>query len=158
MSVDVEGKSLVELLDMLEPAPVPVPIPMAPQTWGWAVLALLLVATLAIAFYLLRRHRLANAYRHAALADLERAGDDAAQIAEILRRTALAAYPRERVAGLYGQNWINFLKQSSEKLSISESSAKTLLEAPYRGAITDSEVSNLARTWIKTHKPDGARQ
>ena len=47
MSVDVEGKSLVDLLDMLEPAPAPDPVSMVPQTWVWVVLAVLVAGLIA---------------------------------------------------------------------------------------------------------------
>ncbi len=152
MSVDVEGKSLVELLDMLEPAPAPTPIPMTPQTWGWAVLALLLLAVVCYGVYMYRRHRKANAYRRCALADLQAADNDVAKIAEILRRTALAAFPRDQVASLHGSAWVIFLTQSSENISISPPEARALLEAPYRSNTRNPAVAKLARDWIRTHK------
>lgn len=152
MSVDVEGKTLVELLDMLKPAPAPAPIPMTPQTWGWAVLVLLLASAVACAVYLYRRHRRSNAYRRTALAELQAANSDVAKIAEILRRTALAAFPRDQVASLHGSEWLIFLNQSSEKIQISRSDARTLLEAPYRSSPPNSNVAEFARNWIRTHK------
>ncbi|WP_170399110.1 DUF4381 domain-containing protein [Ruegeria arenilitoris] len=152
MSVDVEGKSLVELLDMLEPAPTPAPVPMTPQTWGWAVLALLLVAAIACAVHLYRRHRKSNAYRRTALADLQAADSDVARIAEVLRRTALAAFPRDQVAGLHGPEWITFLKQSADKISISSADAQALVDAPYRPSLPNPNVAKFARDWIRTHK------
>ncbi|WP_170325001.1 DUF4381 domain-containing protein [Ruegeria arenilitoris] len=158
MSVDVEGKSLVELLDMLEPAPTPAPIPMTPQTWGWAVLVLLLAAVVVCAVYLYRRHRRSNAYRRTALADLQAAGGDVAKIAEILRRTALAAFPRDQVASLHGPEWITFLKQSADKTSISSSDAQALVDAPYRSSPPNPKVANFARDWIRTHKAPRRQQ
>ncbi|CUJ94768.1 hypothetical protein RUE5091_01457 [Ruegeria denitrificans] len=158
MSVDVEGKSLVELLDMLVPAPPPEPIPMTPQTWGWLGLAVILFLAIFIEIYLFQRHRQANAYRRAALTDLQVAGDDPAKIAEVLRRTALAAYPRAQVAGLHGEDWIKFLQQTSDKVSISQSASRLLLEAPYRICPPSGEVSHMARAWIKTHKVKRGRR
>ncbi|WP_170330186.1 DUF4381 domain-containing protein [Ruegeria arenilitoris] len=152
MSVDVEGKSLVELLDMLEPAPAPAPISMAPQTLGWAVLALLLVAAIACGVLLYRRHRRLNAYRRSALTDLQAADNDVAKVAEILRRTALAAFPRDQVASLHGRDWITFLSQSADNISISTSEAQALVEAPYRTTPPNPNVTEFARKWIKAHK------
>ncbi|MFY2826685.1 DUF4381 domain-containing protein [Ruegeria sp. MALMAid1280] len=157
MSVDVERKSLVELLDMLEPAPAHAPIPMTPQTWGWAVLALLVATAVCCGVYLYRRHRKANAYRRCALADLQAADNDVAKIAEVLRRTALAAFPRDQVAGLHGTDWIIFLKQTAENISISPVDARALLEAPYRSSPRNPNVANFASDWIRTHKAQRAQ-
>ncbi|MEW2916316.1 DUF4381 domain-containing protein [Ruegeria sp. ANG10] len=158
MSIDVEGKSLVELLDMLVPAPVPEPISMTPQTLGWVALAVVLVAAVGVLLLLFRRHQRSNAYRRAALADLQAANDNPAKVAEILRRTALVAYPRAQVAGLQGQEWINFLQQTAEKMPISPSASRLLLEGPYRISPSSQELSHMARVWIQTHKSEGGRR
>lgn len=152
MSVDVEGKSLVELLDMLEPAPAPDPISMMPQTWGWAGLALILTGLIVLGVNAVLRHRRANAYRREALVELAAAGDSAAKTAEILRRTALVAFPRKQVASLHGDKWVNFLDQTSEKKSFQENTCRALSEAPYREDSTDPNLTKLARDWIRTHK------
>ncbi|MCG7518221.1 DUF4381 domain-containing protein [Ruegeria sp. Ofav3-42] len=156
MSVDVEGKSLVGLLDMLEPAPAPDPISMMPQTWGWVALALIVVGLIALCLYAVLRHRRTNAYRREALVELAASGDSAAKTAEILRRTALVAFPRKQVASLHGDKWVNFLKQTSEKASFQENACRALIEAPYRTDSTDPNLTKLARDWIKTHKRERA--
>ncbi len=155
MNPDVEGKSLVELLDMLAPAPSPDPVSMLPQTWGWVVLCFLMAAGIVFVIYRYRRLRLANAYRRAALVELEDIGDDTAKIAELLRRTALAAYPRETVASLYGQDWLNFLNQAVNKKLFTSPNGHELLTAPYAGGTSNAEVAKLARDWIKFHKVAG---
>ncbi|WP_108858576.1 DUF4381 domain-containing protein [Ruegeria sp. Alg231-54] len=152
MSVDVEGKSLVDLLDMLEPAPVPEPISMIPQTWGWGVLALILADLIILAVYAFLRHRQTNAYRREALVELAASDNDAAKIAEILRRTALVAYPRREVAALHGEDWTNFLNQTSDNVSFTDGRSRQLLEAPYRDVKAGPDLKNLARNWIKSHK------
>lgn len=154
MSVDVEGKSLVELLDMLEPAPAPGPVSMMPQTWGWFVLALGLVGLVAFGVLLFLRHRRQSAYRRSALSELATPGLSAASTAAILRRAALVAYPRKRVAGLYGQDWISFLRQTSERTEYPEIVWRSLVEAPYRDVPADPSLTALAKDWIKTHKPE----
>ncbi len=152
MNPDVEGKSLVELLDMLAPAPSPDPVSMLPQTWGWVVLSIFLAAGIVFVTYRYRRHRLANAYRRAALVELEDIGDDTAKIAELLRRTALAAYPRETIASLYGHDWLNFLNQAVDKKLFTNPNSQALLTAPYAVGTSNAEVAKLARDWIKFHK------
>ncbi len=152
MNPDVDGKSLVELLDMLAPALEPDPVSMLPQTWGWVVLCFLLAAGVVFVIYRYRRHRLANAYRRAALVELDDIGDDTAKIAELLRRTALAAYPRETVASLYGQDWLNFLNQAVDNKLFTNPNSQAFLTAPYAGGTSNAEVAKLARDWIKLHK------
>ncbi len=155
MSVETEGKSLVELLDMLVPAPEPQPIAMTPQTWGWLVLAAVLAAAIVCGVYLYLRRRRSNAYRRAALAELDAAGNDTAKVSKILRRTALAAYPRAQVASLHGQEWIRFLRQSSDNMMISDHMSQLLSEAPYKNTPPSPEIAQMARVWINTHKPYG---
>ncbi len=153
MSIDTTGKSLVDLLNMLEPAPEPSPISMTPQTWGWAVLAVLLLIVLFAAVSVVRKHRRANAYRRAALAELSVPDVPSAKIAEVLRRTALAAYPRDQVAGLYGDEWIKFLKQSSDMPSLNQELSHALTEAPYKATHSNEDLTQMARHWVKSHKP-----
>ena len=110
MTEEFQGLGLVELINLLEEVPEPPPIAMTPQTPGWIVLGVVVAVLL---FLLLRwavqRHR-AEAYRRAALRELEQAGDDPAAISTVLRRTALAAFPagagrsthRSRLAGFSG--------------------------------------------------------
>lgn len=152
MSQHLEGKNLIELLDMLAPVPQPPAISMMPQTPGWLVLGLGL-AGLALwgAGHLRARHR-ANAYRRAALAELALAGDDAARIASLLRRTALAGFPREQVAGLSGDIWLSFLDQSYGGKGFSGDTGQVLLAAPYRANTSDPALADLARRWISTHR------
>lgn len=153
MSIDTTGKSLVDLLNMLEPAPEPAPISLFPQTWGWIVLIGLLLAIVAIGLALILRHRQANAYRRFALAELAQPDINAAKVSEILRRTALVAYPREQVAGIYGEDWLNFLSQTSDSNSFRSDAGKYLIEAPYKDITPNPALTQFARDWVKSHKP-----
>lgn len=155
MSIDATGKSLVDLLDMLEPAPMPPPVSMLPQTWGWLAVAAVVLGGLAGGIFVLLQHRKANAYRRYALQELAAAQNSAAQIATILRQTALAAYPRTQVAGLYGKDWLNFLEQSAENVDFSGEEGAALLRAPYHETPSNLQLTDLARHWIKTHKVGG---
>ena len=156
MSLHLEGRNLIELLDMLAPVPDPAPVSLMPQTPGWAVLG---IAALALAVWgaraLRARHR-ARAYRRAALAELDRAGGDQAQIATLLRRTALTGYGRKQVAGLSGEDWLNFLDQSYDGKGFSGETGRALLTAPYRRSAPDPALTDLARLWITSHRQSGA--
>jgi uncharacterized protein DUF4381 len=152
MSTHLTGKNLIELLDLLEPVPDPPPISLWPQTPGWAVLGLI---ALVLMFWGVRtmwaRHR-ARAYRYAALAELAQTGDDAAHIAALLRRVALAGYPRRDVAGLTGAGWLTFLDQTYGGDGFSGPIGQALLLAPYRQSAPDAALADLARDWITTHR------
>lgn len=95
---------------------VPPPVSWLPQTWGWAALAVLLaIAVLAVFLVWLRRYR-RNAYRREALRLLDGIEADIRspanrekgvhELSELLKRTALAAWPRSDVAALTGQAWL----------------------------------------------------
>ncbi|WP_171230822.1 DUF4381 domain-containing protein [Ruegeria sp. HKCCA6707] len=156
MSIQTDGKSLVDLLNMLEPAPDPAPISMLPQTWGWAVLATILVVLALRALWLYLRHRRQNAYRRQALKELDRSADDPRLASEILRRTALVAFPRQEVAGLFGDEWLSFLRQTSDRMTFSGETWMALGSAPYKAASPNKDVTRLVRTWITLHKSGGA--
>lgn len=156
---DLDGLGLVELLDLLEPAPEPPPVSMMPQTAGWLWLGLALLIGL---FFLIRaalRHRKANAYRRAGLAALAGVGDDPARIAAVLRRTALAGFPREEVAGLTGNRWLAFLDGTMPGGGFVDGPGRVLTEAPYRDASAMPALADLARRWIRRHRaPKDARR
>lgn len=156
MTPDTEGKSLFELLDMLKPAPEPAPISMMPQTLGWVVLAVALSLVLGLVLVTIWRHRQANAYRRLALKELDRCQNDPAKAAEIVRRAALAAFPRSQVAGLTGEDWVGFLSQTADLSGFSASALGNLAAAPYRNGVTDPDAAEVARHWIKSHRSKGA--
>ena len=148
----VDNDSLIGLIEQLTEPAEPPPIPMIPLTWGWAVLAALVLAALAYAVRRGIRHRRANAYRRAALALLDGAGDDPARLAAILRRTALAAYPRVKVASLSGQEWLQFLDAQVGGTAFSTGAGRGLATEPYRPTGPDPQLRPLVAQWIRKHR------
>ncbi len=144
--------TLIDLIDSLAEPAMPDPIPMTPQTAGWAVLAVL-VALLLVWFIVraVQRWR-ANAYRRAALAALGEAGDDAAAVSAVLRRTALAAYGRARVASLAGGDWLGFLDRTGGDGAFADGPGAALASAPYRAdAAPVPGLGALAAHWVRRH-------
>ncbi len=155
-----------DLRSMVEPV-APLRVPMGPDTpAAWLAIALLAAGMLAIAWWLLRRWR-AQAYRRAALRALDQVGlraEDRAQrsaalieLNAILKRTALAAWPRAAVAALSGEAWLRFLETTGAPRVARESLAP-LGEAVYRSsaatALDDASTHALleaARTWVRHH-------
>ncbi len=152
MNPEFEGLNLVELLDLLEPVPEPLSVPLTPQTPGWLVVGVVLAAVLFLGVrWGVRRHR-RNAYRRAALKELDAAAADPAAIAAILRRTALSAFPRETVAGLHGAEWLAFLDRTYPGGGFAEGAGRVLEVAPYRPCPPVAGLEGLARDWVKRHQ------
>ncbi len=157
MSEDLSRLTLVDLLDLLEPVPEPPQVSLWPQTAGWIWLGL---AVACVAAWLGRRWlatRRANAYRRAALKAIAAAGDDPVALAEIVRRAALAGYPRAEVAGLYGEDWLAFLDQAYGGTGFREGPGRLLAVAPYTSARRAPDLASLVAEWVRHHyRPRGA--
>ncbi|MDA7963979.1 DUF4381 domain-containing protein [Ruegeria sp.] len=155
-TVETSPVTLVDLIDRLVPAPEPPAVSMMPQTWGWAAPALLLVIALAYATWRWRRRYVANAYRRDALAALRAAGSDPVAIAGILRRCALAAFPRMDVASLSGPDWLAFLDHTGGGTAFREGEGQVISLAPYTGQSPDApDLTRIAEHWIRSHRPEG---
>lgn len=154
-------------LQSLRELPLPAPISYAPQRIGWVFVALLLLAiALVIAWLAWRRHEKSR-YRREALAELARIevrlGDEAtrasalADIAPLVKRTALAAAPRSEVASLSGPSWLAYLKRTHG--SFDEATGALLYVASYAprerlAGVTQQQAQRLvqaARDWIGHH-------
>ena len=74
-----------------------------------------------------------------------------ADVSNILRRVALAYYPRAQVAGLHGEEWLMFLNTSSHKLDFNHLRYE-LLELPYQESPTQKvelkPLFTIAHAWI----------
>lgn len=156
-------------LEKLADITTPPPVSWMPQTWGWAVLALVIAALALVALARWRRRREADRYRREALADLilieQTLGDAAARtqalaaIPELLKRVALAAWPRKAVASLSGEHWLRFLRQHGGAQAFPAPAAQLLDDLEYRSAETRADVSEdearmfaaSARRWIEAH-------
>ena len=153
MSEDLEKLNLVELYDRLVLPEAPAPVSMWPQTVGWIWLGLAILVLIGIAVWKLWKWRRATQYRREALAELRAAGDDPVIISDILRRTALAAFPRDVVAGLQGAEWLEFLDHTSNTTTFNGSDAgHVLAKAPFAPQPPHNDLPAMAKTWIKMHR------
>lgn len=145
---------------------VPPPVSWMPQTWGWAAVAAIASALLLLfAFRAARRFR-RNAYRREALRRLDEIEGGMASpgnrdhavraLAALLKRTALAAWPRTDVAALTGADWARFLDDTGER---GEALDRILDDLEYRRDVTLSSLPSgitgdaalSARRWIERH-------
>ncbi|MGD2083019.1 MAG: DUF4381 domain-containing protein [Chromatiales bacterium] len=135
--------------------------PPAPGWWLVAGLALGVVA--ALIWWGVRRYRRRAAAR-AALQELTRlraalaADDDGAAFARglsrLLRRFALARFPRREVAGLAGVRWLAFLDAHGGGGRFRDGPGRVLSDAPYKPAerIPDAELALLVEEWIARNR------
>jgi hypothetical protein len=155
-----EGLNLPQLLELMHERVVPEPIPWMPQTGGWWILAAWLGAIILILAVYAYRKWAANAYRREALQALKdlaaHAQADpthtATQIAILVKRTALAAYPRQQVAPLYGDQWAEFLREAARDDPVIDQAADELARAAYRADVDGAALVAPARRWIRVHR------
>jgi hypothetical protein len=144
-----DATSLDRLHDIVPPAAVP----WWPPAPGWyVVLAIILIIAAVFAVRAWRRWW-ANAYRRQALRELASA-PDAATIASLLRRTALAESPRPEIACLGGDAWLEWLsKRSPEPMpaAVREGLMAGVYNAGFEGRDTTALRAWAAR-WIKGHR------
>ena len=161
-----EGLNLPQLFELMQPLVEPLQIPFWPQTAGWKVLLLWFLIVSLMVCVRLTLNRQQNRYRRDALEELRTIAASvedntaAAAIAGLLKRTALAAFPRSQVASLYGQAWADFLIDTSGNDPLVQSKALELATAAYRrrgaayggGGDDGAPLFEAAKRWIKQHR------
>jgi len=102
-----------------------------------------------------------NRYRRDALNELAALKSDQLSsgwraVPSLLKRTALASFPRERVASLSGDEWINFLCSTVKKPEMDREAGVLLERAAYESSdFGPSEIDRIfkaSETWIRRHQ------
>lgn len=128
---------------------LPPPVSLWPATPAWYALGVLvLLGLLWLAWRGWRAWR-RNAYRREALAALETA-QAPVEIAVILKRTALAAWPRAQVAALAGAEWAALLRSSAPRARLTDAMARLMADLSYQSTMP-AGVRDAARRWIRLH-------
>jgi Ca-activated chloride channel family protein len=140
---------------------LPREVSLLPQTWPSRIAITLLLLAAAAAIWHFARQRRLNRYRREALAELTQLGrrdeqaDLPSQLSVLVRRTVLAAFPREEVVPLTGSLWLSFLDRSYGGQEFSRGVGRLLVNGPYQEiAPGDAELNSLielVRRWIKVH-------
>ena len=131
---------------------LPEPVGWWPPAPGWWLLLGLALAGAAAWAWLAWRRR--TRVRRAALAELKRierdyaAKGDVARLAKelstLMRRAAITAEERRRVAGLTGEEWLAWLDRGLDGRPFSEGPGRCLAEAPYRADAEEQVVDAMA--------------
>lgn len=152
-----------DLLHQLHDIHLPTPIGAWPLAPGWYVLVgVVLAGVLWASIWGWRHHRHGRMKRSALsiLARYERAycpmmdtQSTSAALNELLKRVALAYFPRERVAQLYGRDWLIFLNETSQNLDFL-SQEEVLLVCPYHKELAKDlrPLCELVRRWIQQRR------
>jgi hypothetical protein len=125
-----------------------------PQTIGWYVLFVITgLLIIWVAVHQMRRW-FANRYRRAALRQLDLLPVN--ELSALLKRTALAAWPRERVASLSGAEWLKFLNEAAGDKTFQSPPADRLEEIALQPVTLSNEdehaLREAAATWIRRHR------
>ncbi|MEK6749626.1 MAG: DUF4381 domain-containing protein [Pseudomonadota bacterium] len=144
-----------DIASQLRDIHLPAAVSWWPPAPGWWVLAALLSVLLTFGAWRWRTRQ-----RRASLEDVARdeitrlwaeyMRDSDAQalvsgLSNVVRRVALARYPRAQVAGLTGRAWLEFLDRSAGSTDFTEGGGRVLIEAAYR---PDSTVDSEALVWL----------
>lgn len=160
-------------LDRLHDIVVPPPVPWWPPAPGWyGVIGIGLFVLLALALrgFLIWQH---SRYRREALAewrrqesllhDVNQRSAALAALAELVKRAALSAFPREEVAALTGPQWLAFLDRTGKTTEFSSPIGALLESVAYdsrsASALDELEVRKLAQLvqhWLEHHRVGGA--
>jgi hypothetical protein len=162
--------SLDRLHDIIVPPSVPW-WPPAPA-WYW-MLSLVLVLFVVFILKMLRVWQ-RNRYRREALAQHRKltvllgdaaAGGPAARLraladlAELIKRAALSAYPREAVASLTGDCWLDFLNRTGQTVAFSSNPGNFLARISYEASLAGRldglqirALCVLTRDWLRQHR------
>jgi hypothetical protein len=136
-----ERYSLSNLRDIVLPD-TPGFWPPAPGVW---IVLGILAAVLIIICWKWFSFRKRNLYRKAGLALMGNV-KTVYDLSVLLKRVALAVFPREQVASLYGKDWVDFLNQTCPECNFSEEVMKN------PGNEVGRRLLKTSHSWIKNHR------
>ncbi len=150
----------------MNPAELPlrdIHLPPPPGWWPpapgwWAVLAVMVIAGLWGIWWRTRARRRRSAVAQATL-ELTRMRADAAttpaqlaaELSALLRRVCISLFPRQQVASLTGDSWLQFLDGICGGREFCHGPGRVLIQAPYRPGVSRQEldpVLDLCATWL----------
>ena len=158
------NKTITEAsLDNLHDIIVPDAVGFLPPAPGWYIILFLLLALLFyFAIQAVRRYKKSQYRRDALheLADYHEAGrQNAIALLSLAKRVGIAAYGREKIAGLSDDAWWDFM-ESHSKTVINKTCREEIRSLLYddRFTLSDALFDTIAASvtqWVKTHRMDG---
>ncbi len=137
----------------------PPAIDWVPQTPGWYVVGAMLIAWLSRKLWFQLQHWYRNRYRREARVKLYQLGDAATgaeAVNGLLKLTALAAFSRQQVASLSGDDWVQFLNAQCEQPSFNEDQCQILALGVYQQQTLEPDTAKqliaASLNWVEQHK------
>ncbi len=131
--------------------------PLAPG-W-WIVIGIVMLILIATIYFILKRRGKITAKKLAlqqlyALEEEYSADTNTnllSDLAILLRRAAIAYYPRSNIAKLHGEKWLAFLDETSKSKRYTQGVGRALLHGPYAASYEDdlTPIFSLVKSWIK---------
>jgi hypothetical protein len=145
-------------LDRLHDVVTPPPVPWWPPTAGWAIVLVALGLALLVLLLKIFMRWQANRYRREALALLDDPATKVEEWSALLKRAALAVWPREEVAHLTGKEWLAFLDRTAGMSAFSMGAGKTIESIAFdpKSAGGASELKAVVHEWICRHRKEGS--
>lgn len=153
------------VLSSLHEIIAPTGINWMPQTLGWQIVLLLVFCFLLYRLYLHIDRYISNAYRRAAIVELNacaESSEDYERVSKILRRTALYAFDRKQVASLIGADWESWLDKQCKGSDFSGEFKGLLSQLAYaphsvdtQSTISQDKLSSFksqVTVWVKHHR------
>ena len=151
-------------LEQLKDIHLPEAIGFWPPALGWWLLTASLIAVL-IAAIALYKHRRKNAYRRAAVQQVNKLFSDypqqqqshalTGQLNRLLKAVALQSYATEQVSRLTQKQWLDFLDNSANTQTFSQGPGQILASAPYDQSSELTDAAALKKcciAWIRSHR------
>ena len=135
----------------------PPPVPFTFETVGWEVLGVVLILLLLILAWLWVRSYRQNAYRRAALRQLDLYQERSWKVQDVLlllKKSAIHAYGRGLTGNLYGHDWLEFLDRSGKNVNLLQLEPEITAAVYQNKSLSPQAGHDLlvnARNWIKTH-------
>jgi hypothetical protein len=162
--MSISSRPLQDLRDVH----LPDPVSLWPPAPGWWIV-FGLVVTVVIVFIWVVAHRRQTKWRRMAMSELGAVKqhyvthrDDqwvVQRLSEIVRRYAMATFPRTEVAGLVGSSWLGFLDRTGGTNQFTEGVGHLLSTGPYRpqAPLQADDLLPLVEHWIQHVSPPPRR-
>jgi hypothetical protein len=148
-----------EVLSQLKDIHLPPPVSWWPLAPGWYIALLLLSIICYVLGKILYKHWRKIYRKRFAVKQMQRlekrylqqpTAKIIAKAAMLLKQVVMVKYPRNRVAGLHGEEWLIFLDTITKTQDYTQGAGKLLIKVPYQKHSKDAEV--LFPLLIKTMK------
>jgi len=134
--------------------------PVDPGFWppaiGWWIVLILVILSLIGAVYLFRSIylRLAETsfVKEVDALTLLQPREAVVELSILMRRIAITRFPRNSVAGLSGEDWLQFLDQSGNTDQFTTGPGRALVSAPYSDLTPENldPLFKICRDWAKS--------